>query len=90
MTFAIAGGEPENLPGLVRDLLPLAWRGRSRRVPRQNGRDDIPTATIYRIHAATGRRMPVRTLTARDSIGFAGVWNLLSSRDGRRIGYSVF
>jgi eukaryotic-like serine/threonine-protein kinase len=84
--FAVSGGPPRTIPGLINGDVPIRWAhdGRSLYVYH---RGELP-ARVYRTDVMTGRKNLSKELMPQDAIGVAGIAYIAMTADARTYLYS--
>ncbi len=84
--FPIEGGEPQAIPGVTRDDIPLRWSADGRALYVQRG-SDVPSV-VEIVDLGTGRRRLWKELRPPDPAGVASIGPIVIAPDGSSYVYS--
>ena len=86
--YPIAGGDPQSIPGIGDDLVPIAW-GDTSDVVFARARALGRIVPVFKIDLRNGRRQEVGEVGPADPTGAPLVVLIQISRDGRRYAYAT-
>jgi Tol biopolymer transport system component/predicted Ser/Thr protein kinase len=84
--YPVEGGEPQAIPGVTNDDLPIRWAADGRSIYVQRGRA-TPTR-VEMVDVVTGQRRLWRELTPPDPTGVASIGPTVMTADGSAYAYS--